>query len=482
MELKQGTPTVFCDNDGSWPSDLPTCEKKVCPGLTIANSPTILNGIEAGTSVSVTCTDNTFELKGSSSVFCGNDGSWPSSLPTCEKKDWTAVERGVKIPWDLEGTPLQIMTDSKLASDERISVGLFDKESSYMSTVHVLSYQFTDSSSYTECVTRLGGDVVEQIKFYDADTASDYYRAVCPGFTVDGSVQGSWDDTDPGQIVTINCQNNYVRYGSRERTCNSDGQWNIDAPFCKDQLVTWSPVVRKTFIPFDLESTPLQIKTDSTIGNGDRIAVVTFKEDESAMGELFMEFTEPMEYMIRYCMIEDKMDRTKWLPLPAQPPGEMDKIWTIRKTPTDLSIECNGVELLNYQFSDSSYDSCVSTWGGDIVDKIMFGMADKASDSYRAKPVCPGFTVDGSVQGNWSDTDPGQTVTIDCQKKHVLQGSPERTCNSDGEWNVDAPICRKLSNIIVSCKYSRTPIYRDPRGKGFCHVNRGARYIVVKYR
>eukprot|EP00116_Pleurobrachia_bachei_P009568 sb/3469830/ len=30
--------------------------------------------------------------------------------------------------------------------------------------------------------------------------------------------------------------------------------------------------------------------------------------------------------------------------------------------------------------------------------------------------------------------------------------------------------------------YSRTPIYRDPRGKGFCPVNRGARYIGVKYR
>eukprot|EP00116_Pleurobrachia_bachei_P002266 sb/3462528/ len=31
-------------------------------------------------------------------------------------------------------------------------------------------------------------------------------------------------------------------------------------------------------------------------------------------------------------------------------------------------------------------------------------------------------------------------------------------------------------------EYSRTPIYRDARGKGFCQVNRGARYIGVKYR
>eukprot|EP00116_Pleurobrachia_bachei_P017422 sb/3477684/ len=31
-------------------------------------------------------------------------------------------------------------------------------------------------------------------------------------------------------------------------------------------------------------------------------------------------------------------------------------------------------------------------------------------------------------------------------------------------------------------RYSRTPIYRDAWGKGFCPVNRGARYIGVIYR
>eukprot|EP00116_Pleurobrachia_bachei_P008853 sb/3469115/ len=40
--------------------------------------------------------------------------------------------------------------------------------------------------------------------------------------------------------------------------------------------------------------------------------------------------------------------------------------------------------------------------------------------------------------------------------------------------------------LVIMCLqlsyYSRTPIYRDARGKGFCPVNRGARYIGVKYR
>ena len=35
---------------------------------------------------------------------------------------------------------------------------------------------------------------------------------------------------------------------------------------------------------------------------------------------------------------------------------------------------------------------------------------------------------------------------------------------------------------LLGTRYSRTPIYRDARGKGLCPVNRGARYIGVKYR
>eukprot|EP00116_Pleurobrachia_bachei_P007230 sb/3467492/ len=138
---------------------------------------------------------------------------------------------------------------------------------------------------------------------------------------------------------------------------------------------------------------------------------------------------------------------TSWPELPVQPPQEVDKIWTIRKTNTTLNIECNGVEVLNYQFSDSSLDDCVKQWGGDVVAIEFSSYDDTASDSYRAAAVCPGFNVDGSVQGSWNDTDPGETVTINCQKKHVLDGSSERTCNSEGEWESDAPLCRKIGKI-----------------------------------
>eukprot|EP00116_Pleurobrachia_bachei_P006007 sb/3466269/ len=46
-------------------------------------------------------------------------------------------------------------------------------------------------------------------------------------------------------------------------------------------------------------------------------------------------------------------------------------------------------------------------------------------------------------------------------------------------WDTDG---RKTDVTMEQDEGDRTPIYRDARGKGLCPVNRGARYIGVKYR
>nr|AFK75430.1 putative secretory peptide-20 [Pleurobrachia bachei] len=349
---------------------------------------------------------------------------------------WNPVVRDTFIPFDLESTPLQIKTDSTAGSEEQIWVRTYTADGSLVggvglkftssiqyaigfcnnnlwvslpvqppeevdkvwtirknttavsiecNGVEVLNYQLSESSD-TRCVSTWGGDVVEKIMFHSSlDTASDSYRTAA----------------------------------------------------------VWCPVVRDTLIPFDLESTPLQIKTDLTAGSEEQITVDTYNIGSSFIGGVGVKFTSPIQYGISFCT-------TSWTVLPVQPGDEVDKIWTIRKTTTAVRIECNGLEVLNYQFSDSSASSCVSRWGGDVVEKILFYAYDTASDSYRVKPVksvCPEFTVDGSVQESWNDTDIGQTVTINCQRKHVLDGSSERTCNAEGVWDSDAPLCRKLSEF-----------------------------------
>ena len=142
--------------------------------------------------------------------------------------------------------------------------------------------------------------------------------------------------------------------------------------------VTWSPVVRDTYkIPFDLESTLLQIKTNSTAGSAKLIWLETYNQLGN-IGNIGVYFNPPIKYYIGYCI--------NMTDLPVQPPNEVDKIWTIRKTATALSIECNEVEVLNYQFSDSSDTDCVTKWGVDVM-KIKFTEHDTASEGYEEKPT-----------------------------------------------------------------------------------------------
>eukprot|EP00116_Pleurobrachia_bachei_P015522 sb/3475784/ len=104
------------------------------------------------------------------------------------------------------------------------------------------------------------------------------------------------------------------------------------------------------------------------------ILVDIYNIGSSFIGGVGVKFTKPIQYVIGFCNTSL---------LPVQPPEEVDKIWTIQKTATAVRIDCNGVEVLNYQFSDSSESSCVSRWGGDVVEKILFYAYDTASDSYR---------------------------------------------------------------------------------------------------
>ena len=130
-------------------------------------------------------------------------------------------------------------------------------------------------------------------------------------------------------------------------------------------------------IPWDLEATPLLIKSDSTLGSDEWINVYVYDKDGNLKGGAGVRFTSPMKYGIGQCTPD-------WVELPVQPTVEVDMIWTYTKTETALTITCNGVEVLNYLFADSSESTCVPKWGGDVVEEIMFNNEDTASDFYKA--------------------------------------------------------------------------------------------------
>ena len=143
-------------------------------------------------------------------------------------------------------------------------------------------------------------------------------------------------------------------------------------------ISAWRPVVRETIIPFDLESTPLQIKSNSIVGSYESIYVDLYTKDNEKIGHWQLQFKSPMRIFFGHC--------SSWISL--HPGDKVDKTWTFRKTATALIIECNGVEVMNFKFPETSrWADCVPRWGGDVVKKIMFHAWDAASDSYQEKPI-----------------------------------------------------------------------------------------------
>eukprot|EP00116_Pleurobrachia_bachei_P005439 sb/3465701/ len=268
--------------------------------------------------------------------------------------DWTAVEREVKIPWDLEATPLQIKTDSTLGSGDMIRVKVYDKDSNYITSAGVVfsstmkygishctnnwadlpvqspvevdkiwtfSKTRPPSSSYV-IMWRWGESDVEEIRFKDVtDTASDFYRGAPP---------------------VLSCQANALT----TVLTRSDN---------------WTAVQRGVRIPWDLEGTSLQIKTDSTQDSNDVIMIDMYDYESTTtyIGNVRVMITSPnVMYYLIHC--------AAWDVLPVQPPVEVEKIWTFTKTETALIITCNDVIVLNYLFADSANGDCVPRWGGDV--------------------------------------------------------------------------------------------------------------------
>ena len=146
----------------------------------------------------------------------------------------------------------------------------------------------------------------------------------------------------------------------------------------------WTAVQRDVNVPLDLETTPLEIRTNTELRSNEEMFVWFLTADgEGAVGglQIFLSYTGPM-YYIFYC----SSSRTNF---PSNLPTEVDKIWRITLDKTAgirLQIHCNGVEVLNVLLSDNTCGE--SYWGkfwSKDVDNIYFRPSfDTVSLDYRA--------------------------------------------------------------------------------------------------
>lgn len=193
----------------------------------------------------------------------------------------------------------------------------------------------------------------------------------------------------------------------------------LPEPLLASSSAGWKNVgEREREILWDLEGSPLQIRTNSPLvieGVGEsepdvmRVEFVPLEFKYKRHGIVVI-FSDPPQYNIGRC--------TENIPF-HNLPRTQNRIWTISKDSSMVNLTCNGVEIFNFQF-DTDYVNreCFDRWRRDV-HTIIFkndeydSMIDTASDTYRAKPAqadpCSAgdyMTEDGCVECGWQDVAP----------------------------------------------------------------------------
>ncbi|XP_063686416.1 uncharacterized protein LOC134820124 [Bolinopsis microptera] len=197
-----------------------------------------------------------------------------------------------------------------------------------------------------------------------------------------------------------------------------------------EEVSNWLPVKREVKIEWDLESTPLEIRTNSVLGSDNMVYVDFYSAGGEFAGAVALFFTSTPQYNLSWC--------TSSTNFPVNLPSTADKVWRITRTAgVRVVIHCNEVEVLNIMISlatcDGSWWSTI--WNTDVA-KIKFSSSDTASDYYRTQPVsCTGLKAEWRTT-IWTTTQfpvvPGTVVEVNCVESRALnKGSSESRVEKD---------------------------------------------------
>ena len=124
---------------------------------------------------------------------------------------------------------------------------------------------------------------------------------------------------------------------------------------------------------YDLETTPLEIKTNSTLESNKMIFVTFHTTTGVIAGGFQLKFSSTPKYLLYYC--------SGWINLPILPPDITTKFLLVldRKPGLQLTVFCNDVKLLDMNV----YARCRNSqaWRR-IIGKIKFNRGDTATERY----------------------------------------------------------------------------------------------------
>ena len=151
----------------------------------------------------------------------------------------------------------------------------------------------------------------------------------------------------------------------------------------------WKQLDQDKKIPYNLESLPLQLKTESSVGGGGESYIVFRTKTEEYVCDIAIEFRDPLSYYLFY---KSSCSSLKWRAFEdVTALQDTTNIWKIEKADsTTLTIYLNGVVVLHLDLKvpDSDYSGCAAKWSRDIASMELPSKYNNAEDDlYYMPPI-----------------------------------------------------------------------------------------------
>nr|XP_018670177.1 sushi, von Willebrand factor type A, EGF and pentraxin domain-containing protein 1 isoform X2 [Ciona intestinalis] len=435
----RGESRAQCLGDNRWNYAVPTCNRKTCNSLVIADG-TVSPRRETynyGSSISFTCSHG-YRISHSRSLRCVDTNRWSSAPPTCRRITCPpphAVRNATTSPekqtWYYRDVVMYQCHAGYVIMGPQASQCLIDG-----------TWTARPECNIVQCQARVvanGVAALEQDTWYFGDTVmficNDGYKiignpsAICLASTEwskpkpvciksrcdhrelpNGVVSPNTTIWPIGSIANYSCSEGFVIDGPNTSLCSREGMWSNELPSCSGI------------------SCPAQNTSDINI-------IQSSNKDEWQSGEV-VAYSCPPGFAIQGNNESECFPDGHWSHLPPQ----------------CTRVECNAPEVANgrsnsndetFVYEDSLTITCDRGYnmvGDDVI-------SCSATGQWSQLPVCEAVQCPDQVVGNstkqpnnnvWQFND---VVNYACNVGYQLSGEASLTCTDTGMWSHPKPTC-----------------------------------------
>ncbi|XP_055973137.1 sushi, von Willebrand factor type A, EGF and pentraxin domain-containing protein 1 [Sorex fumeus] len=497
-----GNTTILCGENGHWLGGKPICKPIECPKpKEILNGKFSYTNLYYGQTITYSC-DRGFRLEGHKALTCLETGDWDMDVPSC-----SAIH--CNPPQPIENGFVEGADYSYGAMIIYSCIPGFQVAGHAMQTCEESGW----SSSIPICVP-IDCGLPPHIDFGDCTKVKDGqgyfdqeedmmevpYLATRPSHHV-GAVAKTWENSKGssnihatnflyGTMVLYTCHPGYELLGNPLLICQEDGIWNGTAPSCISIECDMPTAPENGFLHF----------TETTMGSAVKYSC---KPGHSLVGS-----------DIRLCLQNKEWSNTSpsCEAISCEKPNSIMN-GSIRGSnytyQSVLYYECDPGYVLNGTKKRICQEN--KNWDGeepfclpvDCGSPPVSANGQVRGDEYtfqnKVEYTCTsGFLLEGATSricledGSWSGTTPicvpikcavppqiengvmngldysfGKEVVFQCHEGYMLYGASKLTCQSDGSWDAEPPLCKPLN-----CRPPEDLPQGFPNGFSFVHGGR----------